>query len=107
MAEERYVKDGKVAVLYSPEYGAGWSTWGNLPVFDANIVRILLDESLSRSEQNQKIEKYCESAYPDEYLGGVENLRIKWLPIGTHFIFLEDDGYESIMVRDAMAWIVA
>ena len=24
---EKVIRDGKVAVLYSPGYGAGWSTW--------------------------------------------------------------------------------
>ena len=22
-------RNGKIAILYSPEYGAGWSTWNN------------------------------------------------------------------------------
>jgi len=26
MAVEKLIRDGKVAVLYSPGYGAGWST---------------------------------------------------------------------------------
>ena len=26
------IRDGKVAILYSPGYGAGWSTWNDLEV---------------------------------------------------------------------------
>ena len=26
---EKYIKDGKVAVAYSPGFGAGWSTWND------------------------------------------------------------------------------
>jgi len=25
----KYIRDGKVAVLYSPGFGAGWSTWND------------------------------------------------------------------------------
>lgn len=26
---DKVIKDGKVAVLYSPGFGAGWFTWNN------------------------------------------------------------------------------
>lgn len=35
---EKVIRDGKVAVLYSPGYGAGWSTW----CYNDDLVKTLL-----------------------------------------------------------------
>jgi len=40
----KLVRDGKVAVLYSPDYGSGWYTWNpNNPelLFDPAIVQLV------------------------------------------------------------------
>jgi hypothetical protein len=45
---EKYIKDGKVAVLYSSGFGAGWYTWNDESltglVFDRDIVEAVLAE---------------------------------------------------------------
>jgi hypothetical protein len=38
MIVEKYIKDGKVAVLYSAGYGAGWSTW-NYDGFESVVIQ--------------------------------------------------------------------
>ena len=45
---EKYIKDGKVGVLVSPGYGAGWSTWGDDGLrdqlaLDSRLVQAKLD----------------------------------------------------------------
>ena len=43
---KKYIRDGQVAVIYSPGYGAGWSTWNEheeLLSTDARIVERVLE----------------------------------------------------------------
>lgn len=59
---------------------------------------------------NEGIEKVAEVArrlYPEAYLGGLETLRVEWLPKGTKFIINEYDGSESIQRLDETDWLVA
>lgn len=35
---EKVIRDGKVAVLYSPGYGAGWTTW----TYDSKLHEVML-----------------------------------------------------------------
>ena len=40
---EKVIRDGQVAVLYSPGYGAGWFTWHGVEelLFDPKVVDML------------------------------------------------------------------
>lgn len=91
---EKYERDGLVAVLYSPGFGAGWYTWnrdsGQGMIFDRELVQAVLDGDRDRAMEIAK------SKYPDAYLGGGKDLEITWLPIGTKFYINEYDGSESI-----------
>ena len=104
----KYKKDGKVAVLYSPGFGSGWGSNNDNPdiIFDPWIVDVLLT-SMLKSEKIEKIRAYCALKYPDAYLGGVEDLTIAWLREGTEFIIEEYDGSESITIKDDVNWITA
>lgn len=107
----KYKKDGMVAVLFSPGYGAGWasSAFGseNLDIiFDPWIVDVLLT-SMLKSEKIEKIRTYCALKYPDQYLGGLEDLTVTFLPEGTDFIIEEYDGNEYITIKDRVKWITA
>ena len=101
----KVIRDGKVAVLYSPGYGAGWYSWNwNHPecVFDPNVVAMV------EAGQYDQIEAYCKTAYGTElYLGGAEQLKIEWIPVGTKFRIDEYDGYESIEYGQDTDWLVA
>ena len=109
VADELYlgkvVRDGKVAVLYSPEYGAGWSTWdmtyGEALIFDPTIVKYVEEDNL------EALEAYVLLKYPNFYTGGMHNLTIKWIPVGTEFRIDEYDGNESVVTRDQDNWFVA
>lgn len=104
----KYRKDGMVAVLYSPGFGAGWASSSDNSdiIFDPWIVDILLT-SMIKPEKIEKIRAYCALKYPDQYLGGVEDLTIAWLLEGTEFVIDEYDGSESILIKDDVNWITA
>ena len=120
---DRVIRDGKVAVLYSPGYGAGWYTWAREPdpqmLFDPHLVdlverlqKIPADWSgswltLEAHQLIAAIEAYCEAQWPDEYLGGVNDLAIAWVPQGEYFHIHEYVGSESVEYRDQMPWIQA
>jgi len=102
----RVVRDGLVAVLYSPGFGAGWSTWASSDIRE----QILFDPGLVDLVENEKWEEaqaYATLKYPEFYAGGLEDLQIKWIPQGTQFQITEHDGYESIETRDSIDWITA
>ena len=108
----KYTKDGMVAVLYSPGYGAGWSTWGDHDygedmIFDPWIVDILLNEEFTDEEATKRVLAHCAVKYPALYIGGAQDLRVAWVPPGTAFRITEYDGNERIEYRDQIDWTIA
>lgn len=102
---DKLIKDGKVAVLVSSGYGAGWSTWMyEYPdcLFDGKLAQMLLDHV-----DHQLVVEYCEEKYPDAYLGGLDDLEVVWLPTGTKFRITEYDGNEGVELFDDIGWDVA
>ena len=97
----KVVRDGKVAVLYSPGFGAGWYSWNNYKecLFLPEIVELV--EQNRRDEITEELMfKLLGGVTPREefsfYHGGAYDLEIAWLPEGTHFDIHEYDGNESI-----------
>jgi hypothetical protein len=102
---KKLIRDGKVAVLVSHGFGAGWFTWNyDEPqlLYDPVIV-----EMLEQSKSKSKIEQYCKEQYPNAYLDGLDGLCVEWLPIGTTFRIHEYDGSESVEIRDSVQWKIA
>jgi hypothetical protein len=102
----KVVRDGKVAVIYSPHYGAGWYSWHLVPelVFDPAIV-----DMVDRGVDYTEIVQYCEKQYPSFthcYLGA-EDLTIAWVEEGREFQIEEYDGSEKLRFKDQEQWIVA
>ena len=103
---KKYIRDDKVAVLYSPGYGAGWSTWASSEsrqflLFDPTLVQLVLEGALG------EVTALIEATHPEVYTGGVNNLKVAWLDSGTQFRVEEYDGSESIVVNYAEYWDVA
>ena len=99
------IVDGKVAVLISPGFGAGWYTWNfEYPdmLFDPWIVDMVLAEAVL-----EEIVAYATVKWPDAYLGGADGLVVEWLPEGTQFFVVEYDGSETLNLRDSQQWITA
>lgn len=101
---KKFIRDGKVAVLYTSEHGAGWYSWNTdiqELLFDADIVQAILDND------RVKAREIAEEKYPEVYVGGVENLAIEWLDQGQLFEVMEYDGYETIKIVGTGIYLVA
>ena len=103
---KKVIRDGKVAVLYSPEYGAGWYTWG-LPieaVFHPRLVELV--EQNRREEITQELidDLFCANDYN---VGGARDLEIMWVDEWESFMIEEYDGFESIIFKKNMKWLKA
>ena len=87
-----FKKDGKTAVLVSPGFGAGFSTW-NKPemAVDFDLVEAFLKEDMKRFNY------ILEEKYEDAYYGGIEDLEVQWITEGTQFMIEEYDGNERIV----------
>jgi hypothetical protein len=100
---EKVIKDGYVAVLYSPYHGAGWSTWNSdiELIFDPSLVNLILEKKY------QEASFYVSLKWPDVYQGGIENLTVAWVPEGAEFVITEYDGSETITLKDDFRWFKA
>jgi hypothetical protein len=108
---ERLIRHGRVAVLYSPGYGAGWSTWCHEDeqmrlsmLFDPQIADI---RDRGDADWQEKAKAIALVKYPGAYLGGLTDLAVRWLPVGTQFRVMEQDGNEWIEVDEDIQWTVA
>ena len=100
----KLVRDGMVAVLYSPGYGAGWYSW------NTKYPEILFDPAmveLVEAERWDELQAFVTLKYPDIYAGGLRDLAIWWLKQGEQFQVNEYDGNEHIETRDSVDWITA
>jgi hypothetical protein len=133
---EKYYRDGKVAVLYSPGYGAGWYTWNYLfpdCIFDKDIVELVLerdelkkefvssqkygsltvDEIVSQQSDHindfiTKIDILAHDKYGDNfYTGGARSLVVEFLEPGTQFKIDEYDGSERLVEVGKTEWLIA
>lgn len=93
----KVIRDGKVAVLVSPGFGAGWSTWGNeknreWAIFSPEVVAWVEGGKVS------DIKNIVKSCLGEDYfyLGGAEDLEIEWIEEGQMFLINEYDGSESL-----------
>lgn len=106
---DKVVRDGLVAVLYSPGYGSGWYTWNTeYPqiLYDPKIVEWV--EAGKPQDQLDLIEAYMESTYPDTYVGSnLTKLKIEWMSVGTQFQVHEYDGSETIKYASEQKWQTA
>lgn len=103
----RYMRnDGMVAVLYSPGFGAGWSTWAEdehkeYLAFDPALVAAVLAGDRNKAAQ------IAEAHDPNIYTGGARDLTVHWLPAGTVFEIEEYDGSETIHVIGGRSYLIA
>jgi hypothetical protein len=98
---EKVIRDGKVAVLYSPGYGAGWYSWHDIEelLYDPAVVEMVL------ARQYLDVIDYCQARFGDQHcFSGAEDLTVEWVPIGREFRIHEYDGAESIEYKDELDW---
>jgi hypothetical protein len=100
---KKLIEDGKVAVLVSPDYGAGWYSWHS-------VEELLYDPSIVKWVERKELDKiltYMELKYPEVYCGGLENLEVHWVPVGAQFRIDEYDGAESLVLATNERWLTA
>lgn len=97
----KVIKDGEVALLISHGYGAGWSTWNHkFPecLTDPEVVTMLILGSTPRD-----IEQFVEDKYGHEfYSGGADGLTIVWVPEGSKYFIIEQDGSETLLTENML-----
>jgi hypothetical protein len=100
---QKLIRNGKVAVLISPGFGAGWYGWHFIEelVYDPSVVEWVETQELD------KIRAYMELKYPDAYCGGLEDLEVNWVPIGARFRIDEYDGAETLVLESEEHWMTA
>lgn len=102
---EKYIVNDKVAVLITPNYGAGWSTRNKeypQMLFDPKVVSMLIT-----NYSNDEMLAYLKTTYPNGYFSGLDDLEVSWVDVGTKFIVHDYDGYESVRSLSDFNWITA
>ena len=104
----------EVAVLISGGFGAGWSTdnpeCSSVLLFHKDIVKFILENPaetcVDAQAWDEELEGLVVGLIGDDYvyMGGAENLEVRWLPEGTPFIVTEYDGAESLRTRGSYEW---
>jgi hypothetical protein len=100
---EKVIREGKVGVLISPGYGAGFYNWGA-------PIEAIFNPTLIELVEQQKVEEaidFVEKTWEGVYSGGVQDLQVVWIEEGTRFIIEEYDGAESFLFEDKIDWITA
>lgn len=101
---EKVIRDGKVAVLISPGFGAGWYTWNNDKqlLFHPKLV-----EMVEAGKQSEIDEEWCckNISIPDVYCGGASDLVVRWIDEGAAFTVEDYDGNESLRLIDDLTII--
>ena len=90
---------GEVAVLVSPGFGAGWSTWNSTSPTDARYAQFIYNGDLKTAEELAEKE--------DQYAGGLGNCVLCWLLPGTEYYIDDYDGSEQLITKDTYNWKVA
>lgn len=105
---KKMIKDGKVAVLISPGYGAGWYTWNQGREGCENILYCPeLVTAILAGSTGLEVMNLAESLFPEAYHNGVGDLKVKWIPVGAKFRITEYDGFETLEIADEVEWMVA
>lgn len=111
--ENQIVRDGCVGILYSPRHGTGWYTWHGIEELlrDPEVVHLVECRAKADPDQqdyySEKIHDYCTQTYGENSYGGVHDLTIEWVPLGTCFRILESDGAEMVEYLGDIDWMKA
>ena len=103
---EKLIQDNKVAVLYSPGFGAGWYSWNNVNYGEEIMFDPILVQYILQAKYDEAV-TYVTMRWPEAYTGGLNDLQVEWIPVGTAFRIHEYDGAETIELKDKMDWVTA
>ena len=112
--EREIIRDGKVGILFSPGFGAGWYTWHGVEALIRDPEVVHLVECRERAPEDEKeyytekIVEYCQATYgTNYYYGGADDLMIEWIELGDKFRITEYDGSEGIEYLTESRWMEA
>lgn len=93
---QKVIREGKVAVLISPGYGAGWSSWATAEQREMLLFDRLFVEAAEAGVEyiDPLLLEIFGEDYP--YSGGWRSITIHWVPVGERFYVHEYDGSESL-----------
>jgi len=100
---DKIIRDGKVAVIISPGYGAGWFSWNDsypALLFDPQLVAAVEAKDVAA------IERRAKEIAPGGYFSP-KDLTIRWVPVGWKFRIDEYDGSEDLVIESDDQWIIA
>jgi len=103
----KVVRDGMVAVLYSPGYGGGWST-EDLPPETAFHPKLV--ELVEENRRDEITGELCEALFGHNCWvnrGMCDSLEICWVPQGTDFYIENYDGFEKVVSSGDDNWHTA
>lgn len=102
-ARKKLVANGMVAVIVSPGYGAGWSTWGARgQALDGELAQAIID-----NKPLTELSAIASKNWPDAYQGGLGDCVVQWVPEGTQFEIKEYDGSESLHIIGNRTYLTA
>jgi hypothetical protein len=114
-------------ILYSPGYGAGWTTWGGdtreeklfmleyapfveaLEAWDRKSLKGSGMDAVPATLDVERFERDWRERFPTSevpYLGGLRNLAVMSVPDGARVRVNEYDGFESVEIEgDYEGWL--
>ena len=107
---DKYLNDeGKVGVIVSPGYGAGWSSWNDehreFLAMDSELIALKLSGGSADEAEQRFLSVFGEDAYI--YTGGWDEAKVEWLHPGTKFRISEHDGSESLVELSLEEYLTA
>lgn len=111
--EHYYDEDGNALILYSPEYGAGWSTWDDPWDVDSELRyaiardKRVVEYYIKNNPTEQEMKNFLETlGYMGVFMGGYD-LEIARIPKGHQFRIDEYDGAEQVIDLNDMNYPIA
>lgn len=103
---EKVIRDGKVAVLYSPGFGAGWYSWNE--EYPQLLFHPKLVELVENNQHHLITEEFIKEVLGiDIYPWGARQLQIQWVDQGSRFEIDEYDGSEGVKIFGPDTGLVA
>lgn len=101
---EKVIREGKVAVLVSYGFGAGWYSWNDDKrlLFDPKLIELVESDRSKEITESWVLENLGIS---NVYCGGAKDLSIVWIEEGTAFEIDEYDGSESLKTLSSLTLV--
>lgn len=112
----RVVRNGQVAVVYSPDFGTGWTTEGFYGKEDERLRRLycpsivyaIEDGDGTYEERNNAAREAALREFKaDPFIVNRNDFAVRWIPLGVAFRVDVYDGSEGIEEFDASTYDVA